>query len=88
MATENDQEQNRADFVLVSTGIPLSAAEKKSISDALEKTFMSELAKIDHSAHIVPDVLANLPRARGGISGDNFLSIGKGTSGVLLQKRP
>lgn len=86
MTTKNDQEKNREDFLLVSTGIPLSAAEKKSISDVLQKTFMSELAKIDHSSHLVPDTLASLPRARGGV-GDDFFTIGKGTAGVTIRKQ-
>lgn len=89
MAPENDQEKNRADFLLVSTGIPLSAAEKNTISEALKKTFQAELAKIDHSSKLVPDTLANLPRARGGggVGLDDFLTIGgKGTSGVVIRK--
>jgi len=81
----NDNQQNRADFLLVSTGVPLSAAEKKTISDALHKTFMSELAKIDHSSHLVSEELSALPRARGGIESE-FTDIGKATGGIYIRK--
>jgi hypothetical protein len=88
MAIDHKNDQERADFLLVSTGIPLSSAEKKTISDALQKTFMTELAKIDHSSGLVSSELADLPRARGGVNiKDDFLTLGQGTAGVYIRTK-